>query len=91
MELKILIATEVEGEPWKGKVITIDLEPEGLPSAEDLVGKLLDYGVANIHQIDGVRSHAVSSEMLEEEPKEFTCRIETTINLLLNRKEANGT
>jgi hypothetical protein len=42
MEVTILIATEIEGEPWKGKVITVDLEPDGLPSAEILVGKLLD-------------------------------------------------
>jgi hypothetical protein len=90
MELKILIATEIEGEPWKGKVITLDLEPHGLSSAEDLVGKLLEFTTANIHHIEGVNNHRVTSEMLEQEPKEVTCRIEATINLLLNGEEANA-
>jgi hypothetical protein len=89
MELKILIATEIEGAAWKGKVITLDLEPEGLPSAEDLVGKLLEFTTANIHHIEGVKSHRVSSEMLEEEPKEITCRVEATINLIVNGQEDN--
>jgi hypothetical protein len=89
MELKILLATELDGQPWKGNVITLDLHPDGLASAEQMVSKLANYAIANIHQVEGVRSHAVSSEMRHDPPEEITCCIEATINLVMNGEEKN--
>lgn len=92
MQLKLMLVTEIDGEPHKGKCVTVNLDEAGLASADEMVTKMMDYVSTNVHRIEGVQSHSVTSELIEgkvEKDKEVTFRIETTLKLLLNGEEVD--
>lgn len=42
MELKVIVASEIDGEPHSGNVITVDLQPYGLASAKEVAEEIAE-------------------------------------------------